>query len=671
MTARAHRLLIGCALALTCMAFQDPLPRGHVTDLAGVLETETSAALEEQLRAYAERTSIEVAVATVESLDGTSIEQYAHRLFNEWGVGSADYDNGVLLLVAPNERKVRIEVGYGLEAYLTDAASSRVIHRAILPAFKAGDVSGGIQDGVSGIVTTLGGSPWADRVERRRFAREAATRRKAERAAAVGAFFVQLATLLAGLAALACLGLLMAWARTRYRGWTRRRSLRRSLRAETIPEMERALDTVRREVEVMTQRAKRTVRGPAEIERIAFYRTAADTQITATERIIEAARAMVDPDPDGAHAALRENGANVLVLARAQVGRIEKEIAGWTAARDAYPGLREEAMSRVTRAESTIARVRANGYRVEGASERLNAVAPRLTEADALFQEGDPAGAAQQLRRASNHADDAFAAAAYLPATRDEVAAATPTLRAQLIACREAILDAKGTALARLSRDYPAEVVAPVLAAVAEAEPRADEVARLLTSAEAMNSMETQKFEEAEGSIERARDLLQNLTLLSDRPHHVLQEQIDAERALPDLLEDIAAVEGPVAATCAHADVPSPTRRECEDARAEINAMKRVIAAPGPKDWVVLVAAARALRSTFSRIRRAAQTAIDQADRRRREEDARRRREEESRRRRQRQAASMSSYGSGGGGGSSFGGFGGGSSGGGGASGSW
>ena len=94
-------------------------------------------------------------VATVKSLQGTSIEDFANQLFRHWQLGQKDKNNGVLFLVAPNERKVRIEVGYGLEGHLTDAASRLVIENIVLPHFRTGDFAGGVTSGTRSIVTIL------------------------------------------------------------------------------------------------------------------------------------------------------------------------------------------------------------------------------------------------------------------------------------------------------------------------------------------------------------------------------------------------------------------------------------------------------------------------------------------------------------------------------------
>ena len=146
-------------LALPALA-QPKLPplTGRVVDLAEVLSPTQEAALTEQLAAHEARTSNQVVVATVPDLQGYDVERFAVDLLRAWKVGQADRNNGVLLLVAPTEREVRIEVGYGLEGTLTDALSSDIVNSRILPRFRAGDLPGGITSGVDGILAVIEGT---------------------------------------------------------------------------------------------------------------------------------------------------------------------------------------------------------------------------------------------------------------------------------------------------------------------------------------------------------------------------------------------------------------------------------------------------------------------------------------------------------------------------------
>ena len=134
-------------------------PAGPVLDQANILPPQQEAALDARLRAYNARTGRAVVVATVTTLNGQPVESYAVNLFQQWGIGGAKRDQGLLLLVAPTERKVRIEVGYGLTPYVTDILSGRIIRDTITPAFRAGDNPGGIDAGVNALLTQLDRSP--------------------------------------------------------------------------------------------------------------------------------------------------------------------------------------------------------------------------------------------------------------------------------------------------------------------------------------------------------------------------------------------------------------------------------------------------------------------------------------------------------------------------------
>jgi uncharacterized protein len=153
----AIAVLILCALSPLAFAFDFPPLTGRVVDQANIMTPQSRAAVETKLKDLEDKSSIQLVVATVKSLQGGDIETYANELFRFWKLGEAKKNNGVLFLVAPVEHKVRIEVGYGLEGTLTDALSSVIIQSAVLPRFKANDFSGGIQQGVDGIISVLSG----------------------------------------------------------------------------------------------------------------------------------------------------------------------------------------------------------------------------------------------------------------------------------------------------------------------------------------------------------------------------------------------------------------------------------------------------------------------------------------------------------------------------------
>lgn len=130
---------------------------GRVVDLADLLDESEEKSLSQQLAMHEDKTSNQLVVVTVPSLNGNDIADYANRLGRHWQIGTADDDNGVLLVIAPNDRKIRIEVGYGLEGALTDSLSSVIIQREILPPFRNKNYSLGISQGVNAILAAVKG----------------------------------------------------------------------------------------------------------------------------------------------------------------------------------------------------------------------------------------------------------------------------------------------------------------------------------------------------------------------------------------------------------------------------------------------------------------------------------------------------------------------------------
>lgn len=128
---------------------------GWVTDAADLLVPAREAALSRSLQEFQVRTSHQLVVATVPSLNGERIEQFSLRLANSWGIGDADRDDGVVLLLAPNERQVRIEVGLGLEPRLTNARCTEILASDVMPRLRAGDVQGGIEAGAAALIAEL------------------------------------------------------------------------------------------------------------------------------------------------------------------------------------------------------------------------------------------------------------------------------------------------------------------------------------------------------------------------------------------------------------------------------------------------------------------------------------------------------------------------------------
>ncbi|MGZ8999038.1 MAG: TPM domain-containing protein, partial [Allosphingosinicella sp.] len=164
-------LLLALLLATPATAQTFPELTGRVVDQADLLSPEQEGQLTQKLEAVEQASSRQLVVVTVRSLEDRPIEDYGYQLGRHWGIGQDEANNGTILLVAPTERKVRIEVGYGLEPILTDALSHQIIQQQILPRFRDNDYPGGIAAGTDAIIAQLQAPP--EQAEQR--ALEAAT----------------------------------------------------------------------------------------------------------------------------------------------------------------------------------------------------------------------------------------------------------------------------------------------------------------------------------------------------------------------------------------------------------------------------------------------------------------------------------------------------------------
>ena len=153
--------LLFLLLLTSALALDVPQPQGHVNDYANILTAEQRASLEQQLRALEENTTVEIAILTIPSLEGEDRELYANRVFRQWGIGKSDVNNGILILVALEDRKMRIEVGYGLEPIVTDTVSGLIIRNRMTPAFRQGDYYAGLQGAVNDLAGLVRGDPSA------------------------------------------------------------------------------------------------------------------------------------------------------------------------------------------------------------------------------------------------------------------------------------------------------------------------------------------------------------------------------------------------------------------------------------------------------------------------------------------------------------------------------
>ena len=164
------RIILSCLIVLVLASgagfskTEVPYLSGRVNDYAQILSEDTKVKLTENLKLHEEQTGDQIAVLTIPSLDGENIEDYANRVFNTWELGQKDRDNGILIVVAPNDRRMRIEVGYGLEPTLTDGMAGQIIRNIMTPHFKNSDYNAGIMDGTLAVISVLEGEQLPDMV---------------------------------------------------------------------------------------------------------------------------------------------------------------------------------------------------------------------------------------------------------------------------------------------------------------------------------------------------------------------------------------------------------------------------------------------------------------------------------------------------------------------------
>lgn len=153
-------LIVASLVLLTLVScfsadFPSPTPEKYVNDYVGILDRETVEKIVSLGRELEEKTTAQVAVVIVKSLGGMSVEEYANQLFRKWGIGQKDKNNGVLLLVAMEDRSVRIEVGYGLEGAIPDGKAGRILDQYVIPYFQKGEFSKGVYYGYLAIVAEV------------------------------------------------------------------------------------------------------------------------------------------------------------------------------------------------------------------------------------------------------------------------------------------------------------------------------------------------------------------------------------------------------------------------------------------------------------------------------------------------------------------------------------
>lgn len=655
--------LISIAL-LSCNSFafasKFPKPVGHVNDFAGVIPESSEKELEIQLRDYEKKTDIEIAVVTVSSLEGMEVEDFTQELVSspEWKVGKASKNNGVVLLVAPNDRRMRIHTGYGMEEDMPDALAKRIINEVMIPLFKQGRTADGIVAGTASLIRELGTKPFVQRQEERRLAAEKRLReeRLASEHRALMAKMTAI-TIIVSAGVLLIGYMLYSWYRRRKR---------------------------------LQEQYKKNTRLLADC----------DTEINSlgshhskVESLLASFKLSHPREVWGPLAQSVEKNPQLLSGFKTKVGKIKiSHLNGTFEDADSVKKSVQELqalMKELSQELENIENAAAQAEKAQKDAHLLLKNLPGQTDSlrEKLNHQDVSSETRERLKKSEAEYEKVLSLSKREPANKINWLKAAAALAAVEIALRDIDQAAeKETASAAKSR--------MMLKNIAESLKLLKMTIEHDDVSDASRKQARKAFEEYDELSSSCRNGtgkglnwvaalagLVAIKQLADGAQDDCRKEIayaaEARKEGPKLLRDIPATIRQLESVAAHNDVTRNTESMVEDVKKEYRKAERM-AERTPVDWVAVYRVLTGVVSLIEEVEQKAKRDKDAA-RRRREEERRRREEEEEERRRSSYSAgissgsSWSSGSSGGssGGGSSFGGFGGGSFGGGGASGSW
>lgn len=664
------KLILGCVAVLLMAAA--PAPKGHVNDFANIIPDDREAVLEQSLRDYEAKTTIEMAVVTTPSLEGQTIEEYSIALATEWGIGKKGADNGVLVLIAPNDREYRVEVGRGLEGDLTDADSDFMARESLVPAFRADppDYAGGIETLVQSIVEHLGPMTPDQRADFQRKRKAAEERQTELNQARAVEFFGTVFMVVFSVAVVAFLGILVLtifkWFRARKREAERRRNLRTALSA-VQSELQRLVD-------------ERSAIGLPNLP--LWMQDDKELHGDAFGSALERAFALV--------AEIESQSKRNLGYAELKKGELDRQLTSVDASLRMLQTIPEQVTAFRTQTEQVVAEAVAEIDELTSRSAtlikkgyRINDIVPAL-DLGRLAQERESivsllATRGEGLTDASEVVNDK--ATRLLTKVRSLRTALESSIETQSSSARRL------TALQKRVQSFPALLAEhrARLGRLRSTAPRARWVSfeeglpvleRTMTGVEPRlhvathaNSMEAQLFVDAAATLATMETAL-GVIDASLKGATVLEATVaTAEREYPSRRKSVERAISAAQRLMSDSDVGSGAKSRLSEAKRFLDSIQ----VPAPLvDWIGVV---NLLGQASAKAEQAAQLARNDIESAAREQ--RRRQDEEDRRQRLSQAAAAATYTSSGfgqsssGGGDSFGGFGGGSFGGGGASGGW
>jgi len=651
-----------------------PAPVGYVNDFAKILDSDTARTLEGKISQYEKLTSIEIAIVTLKSLDGwADIEECAVELFKEWGIGKKSKDNGVLILVAPNDRKIRIEVGYGLEGDLTDGRAGQILDKFAIPAFKEGNYPKGIIQTVDGVISVLGGlSPQereaqqAIRAEEERVRKEKAKERTAE--------FFQMA-LIIFVIVLVFVGLFLAG--KFFVNLVKEHKRKALLRKEVV----KLMGDERKKLEKAEALLKKSKEAAASFPDWASSKASAlFSKISYGFSVAKSSHGFIDDNyrkkPDEAKSALN-HATGELKKAVAYLGEVTQELPQEIKQYEEKAPKAVESVKQTIQAVSFfLANAQKKGFHFSDLEKKLASEENQILSAESLLNDKknsrEVVNHMAEVEKRIGSVKEAVSGIIELRNQNEKKIKTIPTTLSELqknVPAAEKILDDMKKNNSRenwASLDKSFLLIAGLVAASE----------KLLSSATSSNSMEQQKFDAASDALEKVEKNLLDVKEIITSVAETKKEIDEAKKNHQSKLHSADSKVSEAASAVNHSDVKSSTKQLAKDAETKLSAAKRALSSNSINWLEVILLLTAAIELADDATSHARQDKHDaeaerERERKRREEKEKERRKQEQRAEEERRAAAKRAEESHRSSESHFGGFGGGNSGGGGASRSW
>ena len=650
-----------------------PSPAGYVNDFADVIPPDVQERIEAKISEYEKQTSIEIAVVTTKSLDGMSVDDWTIGLATQWGVGKKGKDNGLVFAIAPNERKMRIEVGYGLEGEMNDAKAGRILDDYAVPYFKQGDYATGIEKTTEAIMNAFGRISLQERNEakaqRLEQEQEKAAMEAKERIIQAARAKERLHTFMAGLLVLAVIAgiffsifFLVKAITKAIKENNRKKALRKSIM--------RDISEIRENTERLEKRINEATKKAASFPQWAF--SIADSNLKSAssillgiERTYDLREQDIKKEPDRANQILDSIKKNISKVEQA-IGSVEVDIP------KEIKEYEESASKEIAQTANLLAKANRElkDAKSQGLFSRDNSFDKSLEEAEKSIKENRRCLLSDK-NKAREVCNSIASANEKISAALDEVRTVIETRKAteimlQALPGKVDIIEKEEEGhkeiLEGMRKSYPEDNWKDILGSFMLVAGLITLSKNLIDSAGKNNSVEQQKFYDANSEALKAKEHLEKAESIFNS---IAERKRELEQARQSYATELSKAELKVkdaVEKAGHSDVSESAENKAKDAEAKLKEAKRIIGLGGMINWLSVILLISTAIKLAAEAETNAQSDIDAAKGRRR-----RKREEEERKRIAAALASASRHSSSSSHSRGFGGFGGGGFGGGGA----